>query len=216
MDSLLSIVQMPAGVPVGTLAIGKAGRDQRRRCSPRRSSPTRTRRWRSGSTPGARRRPDRWPKRPNDRRRARPSASSAAASSAACWRWPRRSSATNATSSTRTSIRRAADVAAYVTRARRSTTPTRCERFGGSGRRRHLRIRESARRRRSRRSATSCGPATRSLAIAQDRATRESSSSSDAARGSRRGARSSSLADVTAAVAEARPAAGPQDPALRL
>jgi 5-(carboxyamino)imidazole ribonucleotide mutase len=25
MDSLLSIVQMPAGVPVGTLAIGKAG-----------------------------------------------------------------------------------------------------------------------------------------------------------------------------------------------
>ena len=30
MDSLLSIVQMPAGVPVGTLAIGKAGRDQRR------------------------------------------------------------------------------------------------------------------------------------------------------------------------------------------
>ena len=29
MDSLLSIVQMPAGIPVGTLAIGKAGRDQR-------------------------------------------------------------------------------------------------------------------------------------------------------------------------------------------
>ena len=34
-DSLLSIVQMPAGVPVGTLAIGRGGRDQRRRCSPR-------------------------------------------------------------------------------------------------------------------------------------------------------------------------------------
>ena len=29
LDSLLSIVQMPAGVPVGTLAIGKAGADQR-------------------------------------------------------------------------------------------------------------------------------------------------------------------------------------------
>ena len=29
-DSLLSIVQMPAGVPVGTLAIGGAGRGQRR------------------------------------------------------------------------------------------------------------------------------------------------------------------------------------------
>ena len=44
MDSLLSIVQMPAGVPVGTLAIGKAGRDQRRACSPRRSSRPATRR----------------------------------------------------------------------------------------------------------------------------------------------------------------------------
>ena len=33
-DSLLSIVQMPAGIPVGTLAIGKAGADQRRACSP--------------------------------------------------------------------------------------------------------------------------------------------------------------------------------------
>ena len=32
LDSLLSIVQMPGGVPVGTLAIGKAGRDQCRRC----------------------------------------------------------------------------------------------------------------------------------------------------------------------------------------
>ena len=30
-DSLLSIVQMPAGIPVGTLAIGRAGADQ---CSP--------------------------------------------------------------------------------------------------------------------------------------------------------------------------------------
>ena len=29
MDSLLSIVQMPAGIPVGTLAIGRAGRGQR-------------------------------------------------------------------------------------------------------------------------------------------------------------------------------------------
>ena len=34
-DSLYSIVQMPAGVPVGTLAIGKAGRDQcRTACRP--------------------------------------------------------------------------------------------------------------------------------------------------------------------------------------
>ena len=47
-DSLLSIVQMPAGIPVGTLAIGEAGRDQRRparRGDPRDST---TRRWPSG------------------------------------------------------------------------------------------------------------------------------------------------------------------------
>ena len=30
LDSLLSIVQMPAGVPVGTLAIGKRRGDERR------------------------------------------------------------------------------------------------------------------------------------------------------------------------------------------
>ena len=38
-DSLLSIVQMPRGVPVGTLAIGAVGGGQRRRCWPRRSWP---------------------------------------------------------------------------------------------------------------------------------------------------------------------------------
>ena len=81
MDSLLSIVQMPAGIPVGTLAIGKAGRDQRRACSPRRCWPRPTRRWPGG-----------WPNGgPPDRRGSRtarmthvrpapPSASSAAAS----------------------------------------------------------------------------------------------------------------------------------------
>ena len=95
MDSLLSIVQMPAGVPVGTLAIGKAGAinaallaaailatsdaalGAAARCVAR-----------GADRIGA-------PKRPNDRSRpAPPSASSAAASSAGCWRWPRRSSAT--------------------------------------------------------------------------------------------------------------------------
>ncbi len=41
-DSLLSIVQMPAGIPVGTLAIGPSGRDQRRaarRRHPRQHAP---------------------------------------------------------------------------------------------------------------------------------------------------------------------------------
>ena len=53
MDSLLSIVQMPAGVPVGTLAIGKAGAINAGACSPPRSSRPATRRSPSGSTPGA-------------------------------------------------------------------------------------------------------------------------------------------------------------------
>ena len=42
LDALLATVQMPAGVPVGTLAIGKARRDQRgapRRRHPRRPAP---------------------------------------------------------------------------------------------------------------------------------------------------------------------------------
>ena len=42
MDSLLSIVQMPAGIPVGTLAIGTRRRDQRRAAGRRASSRTRT------------------------------------------------------------------------------------------------------------------------------------------------------------------------------
>ena len=59
-DSLLSIVQMPAGIPVGTLAIGKAGADnagllaaQSWRCT--------TRSWPHGSMPAAPRRPPRSP-----------------------------------------------------------------------------------------------------------------------------------------------------------
>ena len=36
-DSLLSILQMPGGIPVGTLAIGKAGRDQCRAARGRRA-----------------------------------------------------------------------------------------------------------------------------------------------------------------------------------
>ena len=42
-DSLLSIVQMPAGVPVGTLAIGAAGRGQRRAAGRRRAGARRPR-----------------------------------------------------------------------------------------------------------------------------------------------------------------------------
>jgi hypothetical protein len=57
-DSLLSIVQMPAGIPVGTLAIGEAGGDQRR--AARRSDPRHLR-------PRARRAPARVPCRADRR-----------------------------------------------------------------------------------------------------------------------------------------------------
>ena len=53
MDSLLSIVQMPAGVPVGTLAIGKAGRDQRGAAGGRDPGAARRGAGRARSTPGA-------------------------------------------------------------------------------------------------------------------------------------------------------------------
>ena len=55
-DSLLSIVQMPAGIPVGTLAIGKPGASTRP-CSPPPSWPSPTTDWRSGSINGAPARP---------------------------------------------------------------------------------------------------------------------------------------------------------------
>ena len=95
MDSLLSIVQMPAGMPVGTLAIGRAGAvnaallaaaivalsddglRERLRAFRAHADANRARATRipPGSAAVTRRR------------------SSAAASSAACWRWPGRRSA---------------------------------------------------------------------------------------------------------------------------
>ena len=60
-DSLLSIVQMPAGVPVGTLAIGKPGRSTPR-CWPRRSWRCPIRHWPSGWRPGGRGAPPKWPR----------------------------------------------------------------------------------------------------------------------------------------------------------
>ena len=108
-DSLLSIVQMPAGIPVGTLAIGRAGAvnaallaaavlalvrpgaRQAARLLPRRAD-------REGRRRAFRRAMTALPARC---RRARRSASSAAASSGACWRWPPRASATAPSSSSR-------------------------------------------------------------------------------------------------------------------
>ena len=67
-DSLYSIVQMPPGVPVGTLAIGQAGRDQCGAARRQRAGARTIRRWRAGSTPGGQRRPPPSPRRPKDRR----------------------------------------------------------------------------------------------------------------------------------------------------
>ena len=100
-DSLLSIVQMPAGVPVGTMAIGEAGatnagmlaaqilalEDDDTRQAARRHAPApdgRRSRGAAGQCLTSR--------LPRRCRPARPSASWAAASSAACWPWPPRGS----------------------------------------------------------------------------------------------------------------------------
>jgi hypothetical protein len=59
-DSLLSIVQMPAGIPVGTLAIGKAGAVNAALLAASVLSLSDAG-LAGGSTPGARRRPQTWP-----------------------------------------------------------------------------------------------------------------------------------------------------------
>ena len=113
-DSLLSIVQMPAGVPVGTLAIGKAGATNAGTAG--RADPGAGRRGARQAAGGATRQADSVGSRgtegrclriPAARRSlpARPSASSAAASSAACWRWPRRAWASRRTSIAPTAAR---------------------------------------------------------------------------------------------------------------
>ena len=105
MDSLLSIVQMPGGVPVGTLAIGKAGAINAGLLAAAilatadEALATRL----DGVARGADRRA--LPRRPNeqgradDRTRWHDRHIWAAASSGGCWRWRRRSSAIAATSS---------------------------------------------------------------------------------------------------------------------
>ena len=62
-DSLLSIVQMPAGVPVGTLAIGDARRHQRRAAGRADPGAGGRARWRSGSRRCAPSRRRRFPRR---------------------------------------------------------------------------------------------------------------------------------------------------------
>jgi 5-(carboxyamino)imidazole ribonucleotide mutase len=85
-DSLHSIVQMPAGVPVGTLAIGEAGATNAGllAAAVARGAPRGADRGRSACAQ------TRWLTRPC--RRAASSAFSAADSSAACWRWRPRGS----------------------------------------------------------------------------------------------------------------------------
>ncbi len=69
-DSLLSIVQMPAGVPVGTLAIGKAGAVNAALLAAAMLATHDDGAWRAALRPGAKRRRDRSPKLRNDRTRS--------------------------------------------------------------------------------------------------------------------------------------------------
>ena len=97
LDSLLSIVQMPGGVPVGTLAIGDGRRDERRAAGRRHARDPRPGPARAAPRVARARGPRRSVSETLERRErrcapscpARPSASSAAASSAACSPSPR-------------------------------------------------------------------------------------------------------------------------------
>src|SRR3546814_19113878 len=96
MDSLLSIVQMPAGIPVGTLAIGKAGAANAGLMAAAILATAddalaeRLEAWRRRQTDGSADRPER------HLQPAPPSGSSAAARPGQRPRWPRRHQATNA------------------------------------------------------------------------------------------------------------------------
>ena len=173
MDSLLSIVQMPAGVPVGTLAIGKAGRYQRGLARRGDAGEQRRGARRSGSKHGARRKPDRWPKRPNDdragldhrhhrRRPARPHAGDGGGPARLHMPYLRPARAA-AGGRRRGSCHR----------ARRSRTCDALRAFAramSTSRPMNSKICRSSR---FECSAPSCRPGTRSLAVAQDRAERE-------------------------------------------
>ena len=104
LDSLLSIVQMPKGVPVATVAIGAAGAANAGLLAVAILAHVAARAARAAAglpRRDCRRGPPRLAVVTAPRRfsRARPSASSAAASSAACSRWPRGASATASTRS---------------------------------------------------------------------------------------------------------------------
>ena len=166
-DSLLSIVQMPAGMPVGTLAIGKAGAINAGLLAAA-SSPLRRR---AGGA--ARRLPrgaDRLGRRdsPNDR--------APAVDHRHHRRRPARADAGDRRGPARLRLPRVRPRRA--TRPRRESrrarpAPIRRRRGAGAirrrSRRRHLRVREFARRR-PRRARRKLRPGTASLAIAQDRA----------------------------------------------
>ena len=102
-------------------------------------------------------------------RRARPSASSAAASSAGCWRWRRAQLGykCHIFDPARAPVRGRCRGQLHARGA--LTMSAALRRLRRRSRRRHLRVRESAGRAACACSATSCSPALKSLAIAQDR-----------------------------------------------
>ncbi len=174
LDSLLSIVQMPAGVPVGTLAIGRPGAKNAALLAVAILANTRPelreklRRFRDEQTAKVRE-----ADLPAHERRscpARRSACSAAASSAACSPSPRGAWAIASTPFRPTTTRPTGQVADLEVRTR-LRRPRRGARVRPRRRRRHLRVRERPGRRRSRRrpALAPCGPPARVLHITQHR-----------------------------------------------
>ena len=146
-------------------------------------------------------------------RPARRSASSAAASSAGCWRWPRRSSAIARTSRARARERRRAVARSSLTRAV-ITIASRSTDFAARVRCGHLRVREYRRSRRSTGwpSTCPCSPGPRRCEVAQDRVAREALRRG-ARRARRRAGRRSTAAPIsTRRSREIGTPGDPQDP----
>ena len=147
LDSLLSIVQMPKGVPVATVAIGAVGRRQRRPARGRHPRDVAARAAREAARRTATRSPPRSAAADRSResiarsRPARRSACSAAASSAACSRWRRAASAIASTRSRPSTTRPTGQIADVEINASYDDLDA-VRAFAQARRRRHLRVRE--------------------------------------------------------------------------
>ena len=217
LDSLLSIVQMPAGVPVGTLAIGKAGAANAGLLAAAilatadEALAARLEAWRAGA----------------DRRRRRSARMIVPPGSTIGIVGGGQLGRMLALAAAQLGYRchiYAPDADGAGRRGRGALHPRRVRRRGGAGalrprrRRRHLRVREYRRPRRSPRSPTQVPlhPPVEALEIAQDRLDREELRRSATAAARRRSPRSTTAPALDAALGRDRHAGDPEDPPLRL